>query len=406
MVADFPRDIAEVSGEFLSSVLGVPVEVLGVSMLEGGVLSDAYRVGVRCSDLTASSPSSVVVKLPSSVKERRDFAVSVDAYTKELNFYRYLADEVPIRSPRIYGCRTEGAEEDGDFVIVMEDLTVHSKVFDQVEDPPDEAFARKLAMEAAKLHAAYWESPVTRMPWVGRSDGRYVFSLDALCRLAPSSLAPFAELWRTMYGTELFSGAPDIEELTVFLCGPRCNGILARIYDKFSSRPHTLLHGDMRADNVFRTVSPEGGSIIAESELTFVDWQVIHAGPPGPEFTQAWMHSLEPEVRRKDREILQQYHDRLVSLNASAASYTYAMLVEDYTLAFCFWWTALISLGVGTLPNFDRPEGSRMKQLWGKGAARAFVAMRDLDCLSLITDLATGLSPDLEPAVPISDTPV
>ena len=30
--------------------------------------------------------------------------------------------------------------------------------------------------------------------------------------------------------------------------------------------------------------------------LTFIDWQLLHAGPPGPESTQAWQYSLEPEV--------------------------------------------------------------------------------------------------------------
>jgi hypothetical protein len=71
------------------------------------------------------------------------------------------------------------------------------------------------------------------------------------------------------------------------------------------------------------------------------------------------------------------------------------MLVEDYTLGFCFWWTAVISIGVGTLPSFDTPEGARMKQLWGKSIPRALCAMRDLDCLSRITPLAADV-----PAVP------
>ena len=169
--------------------------------------------------------------------------------------------------------------------------------------------------------------------------------------------------------------------------GPSCNGIHDRIYDIFSSRPKTLLHGDMRADNIFRTVSADRANADA-AQLTFVDWQVIHAGPPGAEFTQAWMHSLEPEVRRKDRALLRDYHDRLVALNPAAASYTYEMLLDDYTLAFCFWWTAIITLGVGTVPSFDRPEGARMRRLWERGLQRAFTAMRDLDCLSRIKEIA------------------
>lgn len=31
------------------------------------------------------------------------------------------------------------------------------------------------------------------------------------------------------------------------------------------------------------------------------------------------------------------------------------MLLEDYVLGFCFWWSALISLGIAVLPDFDAP---------------------------------------------------
>src|SRR6516162_2337656 len=176
MVTSSPLDVAPTSAAFLSNVLGASVDVMDVSFLEGGVLSDAYRVRLACLDPRADVPASVVVKIPSSTPESREHAVSVDAYTKELNFYTHLATKVPVRSPKIYAAISDGSSTINDFVIVMEDLTLHSRVFDQVEDPPGEAFARRIALEAAKLHAAYWESPVTRLPWVGRSDGRYVFS--------------------------------------------------------------------------------------------------------------------------------------------------------------------------------------------------------------------------------------
>jgi cytolysin (calcineurin-like family phosphatase) len=138
---------------------------------------------------------------------------------------------------------------------------------------------------------------------------------------------------------------------------------------------------------------------VEDSTITFIDWQVIHAGPPGPELTQAWMHSLEPEVRRKDKDMLRQYHSRLVELNPAAAAYTYDMLIEDYSLSFCFWSTAIIALGVGTLPIFDQPEGARMKELWARGAVRTKAAMRELGCLSRIKAIAATVPEDVPAAV-------
>ncbi len=385
-VVDFPRDEGSITDEFVSAAIGMPVSVVKVTVLEGGQLSDTYRVQLRQLDDTVGAPTSIVVKVPSWSEDRRSLAIVTDAYVKEVNFYRLLADEVPIGSPKIYDCRMHN----DDFVIVMEDLCAHSIVFDQVNDPPDEQFARKIAMEAARLHAAYWESATTELSWVGQPDGRYVFGLDALCRSAPSNLKRFLELWQEMYGVDLLDGEPEIAELTSLLCGPLCIDILERIYDTLSTRPKTLLHGDMRADNVFRRLPDSDDD--DGPELTFVDWQIVHAGPPGPEFAQAWMHSLEPDVRRKDLEILASYHERLLDLHPAAATYTYPMLIEDYTMAYCFWWTCLITLGAGNLPNFDQPAGQRNKQLWGKCMTRAFAGMKDLHCLSLIQDIASDLA--------------
>lgn len=314
---------------------------------------------------------------------------------KEVSFFRDLAQHVPIRSPKLYGCFTDGTDACASFIIVMEDLSAHSKVFDQVDDTPDVAFACKIALEAAAMHAKFWESDTTRLPWIGRADGRYEFAFDGASRMANAAWPEFKRLWHQMYGRDFFHGEPDgeFEELVVLLSGAKCGGIIDRIYDVLSSRPKTLLHGDMRADNIFRT-HPEREKSAEESTLTFIDWQAVHAGPPGPEFAQAFFNSLEPEVRRHDRDILREYHARLVTLNPDAASYTYDMLIEDYALSMCFWMTAIVTIGAGTLPMFDRPEGARMKLLWEKGAVRAKAAMRELDCLSRVRPLAKGLRDD------------
>lgn len=396
MVDHFPRTIHEITPAWLSQVLGAPVTGYHTTFLEGGVLADACKLHtITYAQDAAQAPTSVVVKIANQVQERRDLALLGNAYSKELHFFMELAQDVPINVPKVYGCYTDGSPQAEYFMLVMEDLSTHSKVFDQVDDPPSLAFAHKIALEAAKLHAKYWQSTTLELPWIGQPDRRYVFSLDAMSTLCRTTWPPFQALYQQMYGRAIFAdpALQPVEELTALLCGPKSRGIHARIYAILSSRPHTLLHGDMRADNIFRT-DPALGRSVDDSTLTFIDWQVVHAGPPGPEFTEAWMHSLTPEDRQHDTAILQQYHEALVALNPAAAAYTYAMLVEDYTLSFCFWWTAIITLGVGTLPLFDKPEGQRMKQLWGQGVQRATTAMRDLDCLAHITRLAADLPED------------
>ena len=399
MADSFPGTAAEITNEWLSGVLGATVTGFNTTFLEGGVLADASKLhGITYSGDTNGAPASVVVKVANAVTERRDLAIMANAYTKELFFFRDLAKDVPLRSPTLYGCFSDGSATSERFIIVMEDLTTHSRVFDQVNDPPDEAFVRKIALQAAEMHAKFWQSPTIKLPWLSQSDGRYVFSLDGASRMATAAWPAFQGLWRQMYGSDILQlpEDDDVSALTELLCGPKCAGILDRIYDVLSSRPMTLLHGDLRADNVFRT-DPAQGKSVEDSVVTYIDWQVIHAGPPGPEFTEAWMHSLPPELRRKDGEFLREYHNRLVELQPAAAAYTYEMLVEDYALSFCFWWTGIIALGVGTLPIFDKPEGARMKELWGKGLGRSVAAMKDLDCLARIRKLAEGLPDDPPP---------
>ncbi len=397
MAADFPRIIDDVTNEWLSGVLGATVTGYEVKFLEGGVLADAYKLhGITYAGTQGSTPSSVVLKIANRIPESRANAMAVGAYVKELNFFRDLAPDVPMRSPKLYGLFTDGSATSEYFVIVMEDLTAHSRVFDQVIDPPDEAFTRKIAAEAATMHAKFWDSPALDVPWLSRPDGRYVFALDALCKMSSATSGPFRELWKQMFGADIFVGFEEAEKLNALLTGPKCAGIHEAIYDILSSRPKTLLHGDLRADNVFRT-DPAQGKSVEDSQLTYIDWQVIHAGPPGPEFTEAWMHSLPPALRAKDKEFLREYHDRLVALQPKAAAYTYEMLMEDYTLSFCFWWTAITTLGVGTVPMFDKPEGARMKQLWSAGLMRSLTAVQDLGCLAIIEKIAAGL-PDDAPA--------
>ena len=125
---------------------------------------------------------SVVVKLPCLVDQRREYAVGVNVYAKEVAFYQQLAQQVPVRCPKVYGCVTDGSATCEGFAIVMEDLTSHSTVFDQIEDPPDEVFVRRIALDAAQLHATFWESPMLDQAWLTPLPGRYGFSLDALRR--------------------------------------------------------------------------------------------------------------------------------------------------------------------------------------------------------------------------------
>jgi len=386
---EIPHTVSDLTPEWLSERLGRAVAGFQITELDGGVMSDTFKLGlISYRDPHSDAPTSLVVKIASSVPELRAFGMSVHIYNKELNFYRHLASNVPIRAPALYACGTDGSDESEFFYILMEDLTIHSKVFDQVDDPPDAPFARKLALDCARLHAQYWESDALRAPWLGGNASRYVFAGEALSRQAAELWPSFRALYEKVYGHDFF-GTGDfsaVETMVGQLCGLNSTALYDRMTDILSSRPRTLVHGDMRADNVFRT-DPALGRSVDASVLTFVDWQALHAGPAGMEFGQAWFSSLEPEVRRNDLNYLAEYHASLVALTPAAAAYTYEMLLEDYRIGCCIWLMLLITLATGAFPTFHVPEQARAIALWGNCFRRIRFAMLELECPALVNRL-------------------
>jgi hypothetical protein len=394
MTMEFPRSIEQVTPEWLTGILGAAVAGYEVKFLEGGNLSDAFRLhNISYASPAPSAPTSLVVKFPHSLQASRENAISAGAYVKEARFFRDIAPTLALRTPKLYAVHTDGSPTAAQFVIAMEDLGAHSRVFDQVDDPPTEGFVRKMVLDVAAMHAQYWDAPVLQEDWLSRPDGRYVPSVGAWSLESPMHAASFRESWARVYGEDPFGPSEwrEVEQLHDLLTGPNCTAIHEAIFDLLSSRPRTLVHGDMRADNLFRT-DPAAGIDMAASTLTYIDWQLVSAGPPGPEFTEAWMHSLPPELRVHDADFLRAYHDRLVQLQPAAAAYSYDDLMDDYALSLCFWWSALVTLGDGLVSSFATPAGARGKLLWAVGLRRSFAAMRDHGCLQRVQDILANLN--------------
>ena len=117
MAEDFPRKVNDITNEWLSKVLGVTVTGYEAKYIEGGVLSDAFKLHLMT--YAGDAPSSVVVKVASQHKEMRDLALRGNSYNKELNFFKDLAKDVPISTPKVYGCFADGSEGSEHFIIVM-----------------------------------------------------------------------------------------------------------------------------------------------------------------------------------------------------------------------------------------------------------------------------------------------
>jgi hypothetical protein len=170
-VADwFPKSIDEVSTDWLSGVFDAEVRGFEKTFLPGGVLGDAYKLKLEYEGDSKGAPPSVVIKHPTEIEDRREMAISNKAYVKELRFFETATAGLPISVPKVYAPADDSSPEAANFLILMEDLTTHSTVFDQLNDPPDVAFAAKFCQDIAELHGHFWESERLTESWIGRPD--------------------------------------------------------------------------------------------------------------------------------------------------------------------------------------------------------------------------------------------
>jgi aminoglycoside phosphotransferase (APT) family kinase protein len=88
--------------------------------------------------------------------------------------------------------------------------------------------------------------------------------------------------------------------------------------------PYTLIHGDLRSDNVF-CPSGEGG------RYALIDWQLSGVGQPATDLVRWFAQSITIEQRRKtERALLERYHQRL--LEYGVTGYSFKQLLQDYQL--------------------------------------------------------------------------
>ena len=117
------------------------------------------------------------------------------------------------------------------------------------------------------------------------------------------------------------------------------------------SGPETLLHGDMRLDNLFfREQGPD--------RVVFFDWQLVRRGPAAYDLAYLLSGSLPADFGSADG-LLDVYHAEL--LKHGVTDYSRAQLAQDYQLG--------LRVVLGSLVAVDQVQlgdgrGLQMMRLW------------------------------------------
>nr|WP_255528358.1 phosphotransferase [Qipengyuania sp. YIM B01966] len=198
------------------------------------------------------SPGSLAAKFPAADPASRHTAVTLGLYAKEVGFYREIAPQIAVRSPR--ALVAEIADDAGDFILLFEDLSP-LRGGDQIAGCTL-ADARTAIRAAAAIHAPSWENPaIVEQPWLHLPEA----VVGQIRALYPQAQAIFRERYADLL---------EPEYMVV------CDGLAARADRWFGrqSRTRCLVHGDFRLDNILFDI--RGGT----EPIAVVDWQTATIG--------------------------------------------------------------------------------------------------------------------------------
>ena len=323
--ADIPSSISELTPQWLTSALGHAVSDIHVERIaqDSGFASLLYRVG-----LTGATglPSSVIVKLPGN-PEARGAMELLGGYRREVEFYRRVAGRASIGTPTVHLARiNEGAT---DFILVMEDL----RDWDNADHLAGLSLDRAQICIAALAGLHSWSDdpanplPSEVFPGLDTPAARELFLpafglawpiyLEHARRAVPESVLRYAERFAEY--------APQA---------------LATL-----TRRSMLLHGDIRADNMF----------FRGAEMKVVDFQFACRGVGATDIAYLVSQGLPSQTRRgQDEVLLREYLTHLAARGVT--DYGFDEAWRDYRLATAY----LIVLPVLTLMGWDgMPQRAR-----------------------------------------------
>ncbi|MEM7135473.1 MAG: phosphotransferase [Myxococcota bacterium] len=352
----FPIHVDEIEPKWLTEVLraegvlqqgavsAVRHEHIGA---EAGFLSTVARCDLDYDSPDPGAPASIVIKLQPEVEERAETADELHAFAREIRFYREVAPIAPLRVPRVYATPEEGKHA----AIIMEDLSF-ARIGDQVAGiHTDQVIAGARAI--GRLHGQYWDNDALHgLHWMPFKDD---FDLD------------FAEKWPhfvEVYRGELADSARHVGES---LC-TRMPEVMARI----ATRPKTLVHQDLRADNMAFVDGPAG-----EEPIIF-DWAVA-VRSIGAYDVARLLGGSEPRAERRGHqlEVVRAWYDEVTQTGVRNYAWDDALL--DFRLG------ALSVLAIPVHFCSDPPEpGSRTEALFRTIAARLFASAIEVDAMAAL----------------------
>ncbi|HEX4493933.1 MAG TPA: phosphotransferase [Acidimicrobiia bacterium] len=343
-----PVDVADVTPEWISAVTQFDVVAVDVLDAHSGTTGRARLALTYGGGEDEFLPASVFVKLPPFDERQREFVARTGLGTAEARFYRDLAESVPVRIP---GVLHADVDDDGRYVMLLEDLEASGCRFPRPTDDDVVSVVDSIVCELAHLHACFWEHAdlTARHDWVSQgmriafgSGGRFMkMALDQFAADMPPAYRALGELY--------IDRARDIAEL-------------------WAAPPHTLAHGDPHMGNLF----------VDDGRAGFFDWGMLMAKNGMWDVAYVICNSVPTDVRRAhERGWLDLYRAELATAGIALDG---DRVWAQYRLYAVYSWNSAVSTAAmgGRWQPEARAHGAML---------RTTTAIEDLDSVGLLEEL-------------------
>lgn len=366
MTSGIPQASADITAEWLTNELrgsghlpdGSEVATVEVEALAAGVgfMGEVTRLALTYTGDTGTAPSVAIAKIPTQDPNVRAMMKPARVFEREARFYAELADKTPLRTPTCYVCAFDlDADE---YLLVFEDLS-ELDLGDQLAGcTPEQAELALVGL--ARHHAAFWNG-------AGLENADFVPEINGDLNKVGSdvyaaSLPGFQEVFGHLVRPEL---ADAVE---------RFAANVHQMLDRYAAMPHTLVHFDWRADNLFFGPSQDGSP-----EVTAIDFQAISKGGGAADVGYFLSQNLSVADRRThEAALLHAYYDTLTA--AGVTGYEFDQFRDDYRVGVMYGWIIPV-FATGTLDA----TSDRAIALWTEVIERSQAAIADLEAASLLT---------------------
>ena len=237
-----PKTIQMPEMGWIAEVLGTAISAMEIRAMDSGrgFQSTTWQLLLSCHP-PGSAPESVVLKSETTNPEAHEFTRLNRSFEREVGVYSHLVPRLKQHQPIVYGCSANQP-----CWLLLEDLS-HLRSGDQLLGLSHAETVAAL-QSIAVLHAEFWLDPL----------------------LQQQSWLPAHSFWFQQPQADLVE--PFVANYSVRL-GEQATTIIRAVLDQreaidaaLAERPWTLVHGDLRADNLLF-----GGSAQVPS-ATILDW--------------------------------------------------------------------------------------------------------------------------------------